>query len=180
MVRNNQTVPFKTTQDIYNIVHPPQILTDPESPWVNGRLSVAGCDKLKKRIFADMFKDMIDTDYEVKEAEWWEKVLAIVIVVVAIVVTVASMGSLAGLTVPAAAGALAFAFAMGALTLTIGAAILGYLGGPSAQQLVKVIGKFANTLGIVATVLGIYAGISSFVRKMSKEGIMEAAKKKAE
>ena len=171
----NGSLPYKITEEDFRETSE---ATDPDV-WPNGRLSVPGSDSLKKQDFVDMIGEAIDTDYEVEEPSFWEKIVAVVIIIVAVVVSVFSMGSLAGLAWPAAMAAIGFAFAMGAIVLGVGSALLGYFGGPSTGSLVKVIGNIAQYVGLIASVLGITAFVGNFVKSFSSEAIMKAATKEA-
>ncbi len=161
--KSNASMPFKTTEEDYRENN---TSTDPDV-WPSGRLSVPGSDRLKKVDFTDMISECVDSDYEAEEASKWEKFLSVVIVVLAVVVTVISMGSLAGATVPAALAAMSFGFAMGALVLGIGSALLGYFGGPSANSLAKQIGNAAQYVGLTSTVLGVMSFVGKFTQKIS-------------
>ena len=144
--------------------------------YYGGKLRVDRAAKMKRRDFCTMLGECIDTDYEVEDASWWEQVLAVVIVIIAIVITYLTWGAAGGaagglVSISTAAGA-------GALTLSIGSAILSAVGGLSAGGLVKIIGSFAQVVGLVATVLGIYAMITSAIRSATTEVAKKALAQK--
>ena len=173
--KTNGSVPFLVTdEDFRNEFE----LDDPEM-WPAGMLSVPNSDAMKRSEFCEVISMCLTTDYSPMPASKEEKIFALVVVIIAIVVTIFSMGSLAGLAWPAALAAISFAFAMGAVVLGVGAALLGYFGGASAMKLVKMIGNASQFVGLIATVLGIMSFVGKFVTRMSKQYIMQAATKEA-
>ena len=171
----NGSLPSKITEADFRVTAE---VTDSDV-WPNGRLSVPRSDAMKRVDFVDMIGTCIDSDYEVEDPNFWEKLFAVVIIVAAVVVTIVSCGTAAGLAWPAAMAAIGFAFAMGAIVLGIGSALLGYFGGPSASNMVKIISGVAQYMGIISSVLGIFSFIGNFIKKMSSEAILKAAAKEA-
>ena len=171
----NGSLPFKITEADFRESNE---ATDP-IVWPAGRLSVPGSDNMKRIDFVDMLATCIDSDYEVEDPSFWEKIVAVVIIVAAVVVSILSCGSLAGVAWPAAMAAISFGFAMGAIVLGVGSALLGYFGGPSANSLVKMIGGIAQYVGLISTVLGITAFVGNYVKSFSSKAILKAAKKEA-
>ena len=135
---------------------------------------------MKRRDFAEMIGNCLTTDYAVKKAKWWEKVLAVVIVIVAIVAAIfVGPGSLVALG-SLHAGEVALMLGTAASVLSIGAAILSYFGGLSANKLVKLIGKVATIVGVAATVAGVYAFLNNASRWALKQAASEAGEKLTE
>lgn len=88
------------------------------------------------------------------------------VVVLAIVVTVMSWGT--------GAPAMATALAYGGTILSMGVLALSYFGGLSAQGLAKAIGAFAQIIGYVTIVLGVYAAIQNAGKILAEEVAKEA------
>ncbi len=171
----NGCVPYRVTEKDYRNIY----TVNDARMWPNGRLSVPNSDVMKRKEFADLLGSSIDSDYKVEDPTFWEKLAAVVIIIIAVVVAIFSMGSLSGLSVLMVIAAVAWAFAMASLVLAIGSALLGYFGGPSAGNLVRIIGNCAQYVGMIATVLGIVSFVGNLVTKMSSEAIMKAAAKEA-
>jgi len=124
------------------------------SLYYGGYLRVDAATKMKKREFRKMIGSCIGTDFSVKKASAWEKVVAYLLVLIAIIITVMSFGG----GWPAIATALAYASAI----LTIGSMILSQAGGLSAQGLVKQLGNFATILGIAGIIAGLWTAIQNY------------------
>ena len=124
------------------------ILPGTNSLYYGGYLRVDSANNMKRKHFSEMVFKTLKTDYDVEEAEWWEKALAIVIVIISVfvgfIVTVFTGGNYA-------AGFLAMQ-----LVLTVGMTVLAQFGGLSAQSLVKKIGAFAQIVGYAAIVAGLF------------------------
>lgn len=129
--------------------------------------------KMKKKEFIEFLSESVDTDYSVEDAEWWEQILAIVIVIIAFIISYFTQQwyLLKGAT---EVFALAAAIGVGSLAMTIGSAILSAVGGLSAQGLVSIIGAFAQITGLVSTVLGIYTIIQNAI-KVATRSVAEKA-----
>jgi len=134
---------------------------------------------MKRVDFADMMATMIDADSEPEDPNFWEKLFAVVVIIIAVIVSIFSLGSLAGVAWPAAMAMIGFAFAMGAIVIGVGSALLGYFGGPSAMGLVKIIGGVAQFMGVISSVLGLFSFIGNMIKSVSSEAIMKAAAKEA-
>jgi len=120
--------------------------------------------KMKRQEFVKWLAKSIDTGYTVKEAEWWEKVLTVVIIIAAVIGAIYTGGAtLVGI----AAGA-----ATASVILTIGSIVLSKVGGLSAASNVRMLGSFATVLGYVAAALG----IAAFFQNMAQKAATEAAK----
>jgi len=142
--------------------------------WSGGKLVVAEAKLMKRGDFIKLFEESIDTDYEPEEAEWWEVLLAIVIVILSIILAVISYGAAVGSL--GTVGAWAAAFGAAAMTLSIGSGILALVGGLSAMSTVKIIAKVAQYVGILATILGIYATIQKLIQEAARKIALEGGR----
>ncbi len=142
------------------------------SLFLNGKLRVYQASMMKRSDFVVMVASSMDTDYDVEEAEWWEKVVAVIIAIIAIIVFVYSLGTLAAVT-PLI---LAQAAGMTSLVLTIGALGLSMFGGLSAGGLVEIIGAVAQIVGYIALVAGVFAAINSAGQSAAKQALLDAGK----
>ena len=175
--RTSGILPYKITLDDYRSIYPPVSVSirGYQDLWVDGRLNVVAASKISKKDFSKLIGESLESDAEPEDAEWWEKVLAIIIIIIAIIVTIFTLGTASAATLPVIATA--FAYATG--VLVIGGLVLSTVGGPSAQGLVKIIGNFAQITGIVAAMTGLFASIANLYKAFTKDGIREAAQKKA-
>lgn len=86
----------------FDVANPKDIFTySGSTPY----LKVSAVETMPAKVFGKLFKDTIDTDYKEEEAEWYEKLLAIIIIVVAIALSPFTGGT--SLTFAAAATAAA-------------------------------------------------------------------------
>jgi len=123
------------------------------SLYFDGHLRVATVDKMKANDFAKMLGNSIDTDYNVKDASTFEKIVGIVIIIVAIVVGVLLAIPSGGASLATVAAGLAAASTI----LTFGMMALSAFGGLRTQGIVKQIGAFAQIVGIASMVVGVGA-----------------------
>ncbi len=142
------------------------------SLFFNGQLRVKEAGLMRRSDFVTMIATSMETDYTVEEAEWWEKVLAVVIVILAIVAFIYTLGSSATLTPLLLSQAAGYSAAV----LTVGAYALSMFGGLSAGVLVDIIGQFAQIVGIIALVAGVYAAIDAAGRVAVEQGLKAAGK----
>ncbi|RLA58955.1 MAG: hypothetical protein DRQ78_11240 [Epsilonproteobacteria bacterium] len=140
------------------------------SLFFDGKLRVYEASVMRRSDFVTMIATSLETDYEVEEAEWWEKVLAVIIVILAVVVFIYSLGSSGAITPLLLSQAAGYS----AMVLTIGAYALSMFGGLSAGGLVEIIGQFAQIVGIIAMVAGVYAAIQSAGEVAAKAALEEA------
>jgi len=164
-----QSVPMTALYDNYLVRHP---VSDDER-WYDGKLRVDAATEMGKKEFCTLLGKNIDTEQQVEDSTILEKLFVPFIIVVAFVLAPwTGGGSLTLLQVAAIAGSIA-------LTLSIGMALLAYFGGPSAMNLVKTIGAFAQSIGFVASILGVYSTVSNvftqFVKTMSMQMANSAA-----
>ena len=130
------------------------------SLYYRNQLRVESVDLMKKKDFVRLIRKL-STDYKVKEASWWEKIMAIVIVIIAIIIAVVTYGATTG-SIYVAIG---YAATAATITLTVGIMLLSSFGGLSTQGLVKRIGAFAQITGIIAMV----AGFISIIQNMGTQ-----------
>ena len=149
-----------STQDVSN------------SLFSNGQLRVKESSLMRRSDFVTMIATSLETDFEVEEAEWWEKILTIVIVILAIVAFIYTLGSSGAVT----AALISQAAGYSALVLTIGGYALSMFGGLSAGGLVEIIGQFAQIVGIIAMVAGVYAAIEAAGQVAAKQALQSAGK----
>ena len=150
---------------------------DPDNPTVKYKtvytkyLKVNSVAAMKKREFVKMLSSSIGTDHVLEEKDWYENLLAIVIVIVAIVVAYFTAGMAIGVIAKMAlfAGTLA-------IGLSIGGMILSEVGGMTSAGNVKVMGKFATIIGYVGSILGIFAFLQAFAQNAFKEAAKESLK----
>ncbi|RLD04242.1 MAG: hypothetical protein DRI65_11065, partial [Chloroflexota bacterium] len=135
------------------------------SLYFQGHLRVDTVSKMKAKDFGAMIGNHIDTDYDVKEASFFEKAIAIVIVVVAIVVGFLIGGPIGGWK-GAAAG-----LAATSTVLMIGMMAMSAFGGMRIQGVVDKVGAFAQIVGYAAMVTGVMA-----IYESAKQAAMEAAR----
>ena len=173
-MRKEASLPIRVTNEDYLKKYPLQN----DELWVDGKLTVYGVSKLKKKDFAELIPKILDTDFEEEEDKesWWEKLLAITIIVVSVVLAVFTYGASETMMMPLR---WAMAFGIAALSLTVGGALLAAVAGPSATKYVRTIGAFAQFSSIISSILSIVGGVGSFFKSFSSETIMETAKQKA-
>lgn len=144
-----------------------------DSLWYSGRLRVDKARFMRRSDFVTMISTCIDTDYEVEKAEWWEILIAVVIVVISIVVFIYTLGASATITPTLIASSAGYS----GMTLAVGGLVLNQLGGLSTQGLVEMIGAFAQIVGIVAMIAGIGAALQKAGEMAAKKAVEEAVKK---
>lgn len=137
-----------------------------------GQLRVDAVALMKRKEFAKMLGKIFGTGYKKKKTKWYEKALAIVIVVVAVVIGVVSAGGLSAVSTSIIA--LAQALAVSAAAMSIGM-MLYAAAFPYATDQTKMIGKFAQIVGLAAMVTGVYAAI----QQSWKNYVMAEATKQA-
>ena len=142
------------------------------SLFYNGRLRVYEASMMRRSDFVTMIATSLETDFEVEEAEWWEKVLAVIIVILAVVAFIYTLGSSGVVT----AALISQAAGYSALVLTIGVYALSMFGGLSAGGLVEIIGQFAQIVGIIALVAGVYAAIEAAGKVAVEQALKKAGK----
>lgn len=144
----------------------------------------SGLEAMKAKDFVPFFGKSLKTGYTEEEAEWWEKIIAIVIAIVVVVVSVftglgaAGLGSLGALM--GAASSTVFVF-MGAfaLALSIGTFLVQGLamiaGERGLHGFATYLGKVVNFLGVVSTIAGIVSVYVAFKTALAKQVAKEAA-----
>ncbi len=145
------------------------------SLFYNGMLRIEESRLMRRRHFTEMIGTSLDTDYKVEKASTWEKVLAVIIIIGAIVV-----GIMTGGTAFAAGSLIWSSVATGAgyasLILAVGMYGLSMVGGLSAQGLVKMIGAFAEIVGIIAIISGVMAAVENAGKMLAEQTLKEAGK----
>ena len=143
------------------------------SLFSNGQLRVEPARLMRRRHFVEMIATSLETDYEVEEASTFEKILAVVIIIAAIVIGIMSAGTMFG---PAgiAWSAVATAAGTASVILAVGMYVLSMVGGLSAQGLVKMIGAFAQIVGIIAMAAGIMTAIQNAGKILAQTTAKEA------
>jgi len=142
------------------------------SLFLNGSLKVYESSMMRRSDFVTMLGVSLETEYGVEKASVFERAFAAILVIVAIVVFVYS----GGFSTNASAAVIAKAAGYAAATLAIGSFALSMFGGLSAQGLVKLISMFAQIVGYIAALLGLYAAIQKAGEVAAKEALTEAAK----
>ena len=172
---NNVQIDTKAKKTIIGLAYQ-QLANKTNSLYFNGYLRVDAAAKMKRADFANMLSKNLDTGYDVEEADWWEKALAVVIVIVAVVVGFlvgGPVGASQGFAAGAAAG-----LSAAAVTLTLGSMMLANIGGLSSTGLVKKIGNIAEIVGYAAMIAGITAALQGAWNaardQLVKEGVKEA------
>ena len=140
--------------------------------WYAGKLRYEEARKMRRRDFVTMLATVLDTDYEVEEASWWEKVLAVVIVILAVVAFIWTLGSSSVVT----AAIIVQAASATSMVLAIGGFILAQLGGLSAMGLVEFIGSFAQIVGYMAMAAGFYTLIQNAGKVLAEQTLRAAGK----
>lgn len=142
--------------------------------FINGQLKVEAAANMKRHEFKKMFSKSLDTDYQVKPASFLERIAAVVIIIIAVTVIVAvctySAGTGCTLATKAGMGTIAAALGAGMLVLAVGGMILGKLGGPSATGQVRMIGNFAQVIGLAAMIIGIFNFLTYAYKAVFSEG----------
>ena len=173
---NTKDTIYKRTLDKmnrYQDPNSPDTFRNPtNSLFKNGRLRVYESSMMRRSDFSTMIATCMETDYEVEEASFWEKLAAVVIVILAVVAFIFSLGGTGVIT----AMVLAQALGAAALTLSIGAFLLSTFGGLSTGDLVQMIGKFAQIVGYAAMIAGVYAAIQEAGKIAAKAALEEAGK----
>ena len=136
----------------------------------SGLVKVSALASMKKREMQRFLSTMIDVDYTVEKASWFEKALSLVIIVVSVVIAVYAAGAATGILAQVAAGASSFA-----VSITIGSMVLSAVGGLSAQGQVQMLGDIATMAGYVALVTGIMAAYQAFTTSVAKSTLGTAA-----
>lgn len=126
--------------------------------YYNGLLRVDAVAKMKRADFAEMLSKNLTTDYNVKEASTFEKVMAVVLVIVVIVIAWYAGGAVAGGW--ASLGGAGAGLATASLGLSIVSMIMSTMG-MSAAGLSKRIGMMAEYVGIAAMVVGIWSSLTT-------------------
>lgn len=122
----------------------------------NGQLRVDAVANMKRLEFMDMLGKILGTGYTKKKSKWYEKALAIVIVVIAVVIGVLTGG--AGAIAAGNLVAIGTALGVAATVATVG--MMMYAAAfPYATDGVKMIGRFAQIVGLGAMVTGVFAAI---------------------
>ena len=155
-----------------------ELFSPPFGNFNEPKLNRETARRMKRRDFAEMLANSLDSKHVVKKAETWEKVLAVVIVIIAIVVVIYTGGAAA-----AAVGnmmALSTSLGYGAVALAIGGMALSYFGGASAAGLVKIVGNIAMIVGIAAMLTGIAAALNNAGRIAVKAAGKAAGKSMTE
>lgn len=124
-------------------------------------------DSLTKEQFIDLFRSNFDTDYKEEDAEWYEVIIAIVVLVVAIVLAIPSGG------ISLTSSMAVFATFLGSITLYVSIATFVILQtvGMGAIGLIRIFGKIIEVLGIATAILGVYATIQKTISSAVEHSI---------
>lgn len=139
----------------------------------NGYLRVDAAANMKRKDFGKMLTKVLKSDYDEVKAEWYEVLIAVILVVVAIVVGVISFGASVG-----GFSALASALALSSAVLSIGLMVYANIF-PYAMDMIRLIGKFAQMIGLAASLLGILATVQSTFNKFAQAAGDRAAEEAA-
>lgn len=137
-----------------------------------GKLRVDSVADMKRKEFAKMLGKILGTGYTKKKTKWHQKALAFVIIVVAVAIFYFSGGT--GAAISGNMLALSASLALSATALSIGMAVYAAVF-PYATDQTRIIGKFAQVVGYLAMVTGIYAAIQNSFRSMANEAVKKGA-----
>jgi len=161
----------------------------------NYHLKYSALENLKLKAFAKFIKNVLDFKHTLKEAPWYEKVVAavviVIIIIIAIVITVVSVGTTAPATFTAAvamisaiASAIAITSMIIVFVLTMYATWLtdrGYAGtAMTVGRCVVTFSEIAKYAGYVALVTGGYTTVANGFMKAAAEGAKEGARQGGE
>lgn len=141
-----------------------------------GHFRVDGMANMKRKEFVDVLGKIFDTGYTEEDSSFWEKLVAAILVVVAIVVAVVSFGAAGG--VSNVLLSVAAALSSAAATLVIGQ-LLYATAFPTATDMIRLIGKVAQIVGLLAMVTGIYAAIQKAFTTLAQKAGTRAAEEAA-
>jgi hypothetical protein len=174
----NSSIDTKFKKDLVSLMKHEDMAQDKKvynSLYYAGLLRVDAVKAMRKRDFAKMLSTQLDTGYTIKSATWSEKIMAGVLILIAIAISVLSAGAATGVAISFTATWIgAFAGAL-AISLSIASLVLNQIGGLSTNGLVKVIGNFAQIVGIVGIIAGITAFIQNIYEKAVQQAIAQAA-----
>ncbi len=136
------------------------------SLFLDGMLRIKEANEMRRADFAAMIATGLEVDYKAEDPSFIEKVFSAAVIILAVVVTIVTWGSGA----PAMAAALSY----GGMILSVGVLMLSMFGGLSAQSLAKSIGAFAQIVGYVTVILGIYALIQNAGKILATKAAEEA------
>ena len=139
--------------------------------WYQGKLRTESARLLKKHDYANLVFGSLDTGYDKKKSKGWLKILAIVIVVLLIIYVPPLGATVAGAGASATTIALtSIAIAATAITLalTVYSMILTKYGETGSAEYV---GRWIKVAGLVATVAGVMAAITSFIQQAARVAV---------
>ena len=121
--------------------------------------------KLNKYIYS-----LLDTGYKKKKVPVWKKIVAVVVFIVAVVLTYLSFGALTGWTAPVMAAA--YAVIVGALVISLVAALASALGANEWAMAFAWVSKTIEPLVMVASVILVIDIISQLATAIAEGGAM--------
>ena len=134
----------------------------------NGYLRVDAVANMKRKEFSTMIGKILSSGYEEEDAEWYEVIFAVVLIVLSIVIGVLSAGGLSAVSTQLVAAATALAIT--SVSLTVSLVIYANVF-PYAMDMIKLIGKFAQIVGTLASITGIMSAIQTAWNKAAQAAV---------
>lgn len=144
--------------------------------WYNGKIRVEASKTLRKHDYANLMFGSLDSGYVKKKSKGWLKILAVVIIVVVTYLTWnpgAGLAAGAAITASSALTAVAITAAAVTLALTVYSYVLSRYGETGSAEYV---GRWIKVTGIIATVAGITAALTSLMQRAGQIALEEGAK----
>lgn len=134
----------------------------------NGYLRVDAVANMKRKEFSNMMGKILSSGYEEEDAEWYEVIFSVVLIVLSIVIGVLSAGGLSVVSTQLAAAATALAIT--SVSLTVSLVVYANVF-PYAMDMIKLIGKFAQIVGALASITGIMSAIQTAWNKAAQAAV---------
>lgn len=138
----------------------------------NGQLRVDAVGAMKKKAFVEMLSKIFGSGYTKKKVKWYEKALAFTLIIIAVVIGIASGGGLAAVSSSLVSLAIALSVTAAVLSLSL----LVYASAfPHATDQTRMIGRFAQIVGLAAMVTGVMAAIQNAWQRAAAEAVKRQA-----
>lgn len=139
----------------------------------NGFLRVDAVAMMKRKEFVNMLSRIIGAGYTESESKWYEKAIAVIVILVAIVVFVYS----GGVSAATSGNLVVLSESLAATTAVLTIGMTMYAAAfPRATDQTRMIGKYAQIVGIAAMVTGVAAAIqTSWQRMVTQEAARQMA-----